>query len=227
MYNYPITFSFGLFSLTPQISVTDAAGKALMAASKKLISSKDEIHIMANGSPLYHVISQESRITDIPSNWDITTADGKKIGIVDDDFLSAIDTSSFSSDNRAAGNIVASHVERALHMKALKMYWLKDPSGKKAGLIAPEKSSIMIQQLPLHEFTRKIPFFFRFITPGYYIRLGNETVMFLQKQKTLLVDTYKLETRGKFSEQDEMLIVPSVVLALLYERQRLKDLFED
>ena len=78
MYNYPLKFSFGMFSLTPKIKVTDATGKLIMTASKKLLSSKEEIPINLNGTSLYQITSQESRLSDIPSNWDITTPDGEQ-----------------------------------------------------------------------------------------------------------------------------------------------------
>src|SRR5712691_11563452 len=89
MYSYPLTISFPMFSITPQVEVRDAAGKALFSAVRKLISSKDEINVSAGGQPSFKIVSQENRITDIPSNWDVVTADGKTLGVVDDDFISA------------------------------------------------------------------------------------------------------------------------------------------
>ena len=81
-------------------------------------------------------------------------------------------------------------------------------------------------QLPFGQFIRKMPaLFFRFITPSYYIRLGDETMMFMQKKRTFLLDTYTLESRGKFSDADEPLLINSVLLTLMYELQRLKDLY--
>lgn len=226
MYNYPLTFSFSAFAISPNIEVKDASGKTLMTAAKKLISSKEEITVTTGAQPLFKIISQESRITDIPSNWDVMTADGKAIGVVDDDFISAVDTSKFT-DSRFMNSMMQMQVERALRLKNLKMYWIKDTAGKKLGLIAPEKQSLLLQQLPLYQIIRQLPFAFRFITPFYYIRLGEETVMKLQKKRTFFIDTYTLEASGKFREQDEQLLVPSVILAIVYERQQLKDLFGD
>ena len=69
----------------------------------------------------------------------------------------------------------------------------------------------MAQQLPLYDIVRKLPLFFRFITPGYYIRLKDKTVMFLQKKKTMMVDTYDLtleESEG-LTEEDENCCSPA------------------
>jgi uncharacterized protein YxjI len=224
MYSYPLTFIFPLFSVTPQFEVKDASGRALFTASKKLLSSKDEINLAANGQPLFKVISQENRITDIPSNWDVLASDGRKLGVVDDDFISAIDTSKFMP-NSAGQTILNMEISRALNLRAIKMYWIKDAAGKKLGFVAPEKESLMTMQLPLQGYIRQVPFLSRFITPHYYIRLGEETVMYMEKKRTFLQDTYVLEARGKFSEQDEPLLINSVVLAVLYERERLKELY--
>lgn len=225
MYSYPLTFTFPAFAVSPQITAMDANGSVVLSAAKKLLSSKDEINVTSGGRPIYKITSQENRITDIPSNWDVTTADSKALGVVDDDFLSAIDTSKFV-DAGAWGGVLDAELQRALNLKALKMYWIKDPSGKKLGLIAPDQNSMMAAQLPLYQIVRKLPFFFRFITPHYYIRLGEHTVMVMQKKRTFFTDTYILEARGSFNDQEEALLINSVLLALVYERQRLKDLYQ-
>jgi uncharacterized protein YxjI len=224
MYNYPLTFTFPALTLTPSITARDAAGNTLFTASKKLLSSKDQVDVTANGKPVYKILSEENRITDIPSNWDILASDGRKIGVVDDDFISSIDTSKFIQ-GRGAQIVANMEIERAFNLKALKMYWIKDSSGKKVGLIAPDKDSMFAMELPLYEIVRKLPIFFRFITPRYYVRLGEETVLYMEKKRTLLTDTYVLEVRGKFADQDEPLLINSILLALVYERARLKDLY--
>lgn len=224
MYQYPLTFKFPIVSVTPQFDATDAAGKSLFSASKKLLSSKDEISVVAKGRTYFKVISQENRITDIPSNWDVMTGDGKGLGCIADDFISAIDTSQFIQ-NTAAQTMLDMQISRTFNLRALKMYWIKNTAGQQVGLIAPDKYSLYTGQLPLYDIVRKLPIFFRFITPRYYIRLGEETVMFLEKKSTILQDTYILHKRGNFTDQDEPLLLNSVVLAVLYERERLKQLY--
>lgn len=225
MYKYPLTFSFSLFSILPKITVKDADGTVLLTASKRLLGAKDEVRVTANGQPAFTVISQENRIVDIPSNWDILAADGKKVGVVDDDFLSAVDTSKFAPD-MPGSTLMDMEISRALNLRSVKMYWLKDAEGKKAGLVAPEQSSLMAMQLPFDRYIRQLPgILFRLITPRYYVRLGDETVMILQKKRTWMVDTYTLEMKAKFPAKDEALLINGVLLALVYERQRLKELY--
>ncbi len=224
MYQYPLKFTFPIYSVTPQFEATDAAGKYLFSASKKLLSSKDEINITAGGKTYFRVVSQESRITDIPSNWDVMNSVGNILGVVDDDFLSAIDTSKFIQ-NRAGAMIMDMELSRALNLRAVKMYWIKNTAGAQVGLIAPDQTSLYAQQLPLYDIVRNLPIFFRFITPRYYIRLGEETVLYMEKQRTWLQDTYIVQKRGNFTDADEPLLINSIVLAVLYERERLKELY--
>lgn len=225
MVQYPLTFTFSAFSISPQITVKDAQGATILSASKKLLSSKEEIHVTRNNQPAYAIVSQESRITDIPSNWDIKDASGATLAVIDDDFLSAVDTSKFIPNS--AGSMLADmEIGRALNLRSIPMYWINDVTGKHAGFVAPDKNSLMAMQLPLYQLIRKLPaLFFRLITPAYYVRLGEETMMIVKKQRTFFIDTYVLEARGKFSDADEPILLNSVLLALIYERQRLKDLY--
>jgi uncharacterized protein YxjI len=225
MYQYPLTFTFPIFSISPQITVKDARGAVILNATKKLISSKEEIHVIRNGQPAYLIISQESRISEIPSNWDIKDAIGKTLAVIDDDFLSAVDTSKFIP-NSAGSALADIALSRALNLSAIPMCWINDIAGKHIGFVAPDQKSLAAMQLPFGDFIRNMPaLFFRFITPTYYVRLGEETMMVVKKQRTFLFDTYTLEVRGKFSEADEPVLLNSVLLALVYERQRLKDLY--
>ncbi|MBK8431420.1 MAG: hypothetical protein IPL28_09090 [Chloroflexi bacterium] len=66
---------------------------------------------------------------------------------------------------------------------------------------------------------------YRLITPRYDIRWGNKIVMSMQKQRTLVADKYVLEAKHKLSAADESALLPSIVLALFYERQQLKQLY--
>ncbi len=83
----------------------------------------------------------------------------------------------------------------------------------------------MSMQLPVGPYIRNIPFLSRFITPRYYVRLREETVMLIEKKRTLLQDTYLLNARGKFSEQEEPLLINAAVLAVTYERDHLRELY--
>lgn len=225
MYRYPLTFTFPAFTLSPQITAKDASGAVILNASKKLLSSKEEINVTSNGKPLYNIISQESRITEIPSNWDIKTPDGNILGVVDDDYLSAVDTSKFVS-NSIASSIMDAGIANALNMRAVKMYWINDTAGNHLGYVAPDQRSLVAMQLPFADIVRQLPdIFYRFVTPSYYVRYNEETKMILQKKFTFFTDMYVLEPKAAFSDAEEALLINSVFLTLVYERQALKDVY--
>lgn len=224
MYQYPLTFSFSALAITPNIQVKDKSGRVIFNAAKKLISSKEEINVTLGGQTHYKIISQESRITEIPSNWDVMTGNNQVLGVVDDDFISALDNMKFSG-NSVLDGMLQMQTQRAMRLRSAKMYWLKDTSGNQLGFITPDTGSLVIEQIPLYSIMKQLPFAYRLITPKYYVQLGDKTVMTLQKQRTFLVDTYTLSASGQFSEEDEKLLIPSVILAIVYERQQLKDLY--
>ena len=224
MFQYPLKFSFSALAVSPTIQVTDAAGRVVFTAARKLMSSRDEISLATSGGT-FKVISQENRITDIPSNWDILTPDGQTLGVIDDDFTTALDGVKFA-DNPALSDFLSMNAHRALGLRAAPMYWIKDPSGVQLGFIAPDQKSLAIEQIPLYQFTRQLPFASRLITPFYVVQLGGKLVMKLKKERTFLVDTYTLQAVEPFTDADEKLLLPSVALTIVYERQRLKDLYE-
>lgn len=224
MFQYPLTFSFSAFAVSPTIQVTDAAGRVVFTAAKKLMSAKDEISLNVSGG-VFKVISQENRITDIPSNWDILTPDGQVIGVIDDDFVTALDGMKFA-DNPALSDFLAGSAHRSLGLRAAPMYWIKNPAGDQVGFIAPDPRSLAIEQIPLSQFTRQLPFASRLVTPFYVVQLNGKLVMKLKKERTFFVDKYTLQAVEPFTEADEKLLLPSVALTIVYERQRLKDLYE-
>jgi len=162
MYQYPLSFSFPAFSVSPQITIKGAQGTVILNAAKKPLFSKEEIHVTRDNQPAYLIISQENRITDLPSNWDIKDAAGNTLAVIDDDFLSAVDTSKFIS-NSVGSSLADTAISRSLNMSAVKMYWI--------------------------------------------------------------FDTYVLEVEGKFTIAEESILLNSILLTLVCERQRLKDMY--
>lgn len=225
MFQYPLSMSFSVLAMTPDIEVKDAKGQVLFRAIKKLISSKEEIEITSGGKLFYKVISQESRITDIPSNWDVMRANGEVMAVVRDDYLSALDGMKFVG-NSPLNDMLQMEVHRAANMNSAKMYWLTDTEGNRIGSIAPDTKSLLFQQLPFDQLIRKTPFAYRLIAPRYFIQLGDKTVMTMQKKVTLLTDLYNLQATEQLSETQERMLVCSAILAIIYERAQLKFLYE-
>ena len=225
MFQYPISMSFSVLAMAPDIEVKDAKGQVLFRATKKLISSKEEIEVISGGKLFYKVISQESRITDIPSNWDVMRANGEVMAVIKDDYLSALDGVKFVG-NSPLNDMLQMGAHRAAHMNSAKMYWLTDTDGNRIGSIAPDTKSLLFQQLPFDQLIRKTPFAYRLIAPRYFIQLGDKTVMTMQKKVTLLTDIYNVQAIEQLPETQERILICSALLAIIYERAQLKFIYE-
>jgi uncharacterized protein YxjI len=222
MFSYPLKFSFSAFAISPTIQITDASGKTVISAVKKLISSKEEIEITTSGG-LFKVISQESRITEIPSNWDVFAPNGKSMGVIDDDFVSALENLNVTG-NTILDGMLQMQAHRSMNLRYAKMYWLKDGEGNQLGFITPEPSSLVVSQIPFYDLVKNLPLGWRLITPSYYIQLGEKTLMSLKKERTFLVDTYTLAKVGEFNEGEEAFLICSAIMAVVYERAQLRQL---
>ncbi len=224
LFQYPLNFTFRYFPFFPKITVKDKSGEIVFVAKKKIFASKEEVYLTKNEKILYSIISQESQITEIPSNWDIRDGNGNILATIKDDFLSTIDTSKIFP--KGASIFIDMEIQRSLNLRSIKMYRINSIDGKHIGLVTPDPKTLVALQLPLDRLIKKIPgFFYRFITPSYYIRFGEETKMVLKKERTLFIDTYKMEEQGLFNNSEEAILLNSVVLSLLYERDSLKFMY--
>jgi hypothetical protein len=58
------------------------------------------------------------------------------------------------------------------------------------------------------------------INPAYLVDLRGQTVLYLKKQPAFFEAKFTLDKRGDFSDADEKLLLPSLIMLLLLERSR-------
>ncbi len=190
MYNYPLTFTFKLLALNPQVKVTDAAGQTVMYIKQKALTFKEDIKIFADEAQqnqLYQMRSHKAIALNM--QYDVTTPDGRPLG--------SIKRPGMRSAWKATYNIA-------------------DTTGADVALLHEENPWLKV----LESFLSDIPFVNTFINPGYLVDLRGTTVMYLKKQASLVDSKFTLEKRGDFSEADEKLLLPAVVQSLMLERAR-------
>src|SRR5687768_437761 len=81
--DYPLSLSFKLLALAPQIYVRDAAGQLRMYVKQKLLKLKEQVTIFADEGqsiPLYHI--KADRVIDFNARYNITAPDGRELGSV-------------------------------------------------------------------------------------------------------------------------------------------------
>jgi uncharacterized protein YxjI len=81
--NYPLTLSFKILALAPQIRVTDAAGETLFYVRQKLLALKEAVTVFAapeQQRPLYTL--RADRILDFGARYEIADMAGRALGAV-------------------------------------------------------------------------------------------------------------------------------------------------
>ncbi len=81
--SYPVTMTFKLLALAPQISVRDANDQLLLYVRQKLLKLKEEIHIFADDSRTQQLYSiHADRIIDWSARYTVSNASGQTVGAV-------------------------------------------------------------------------------------------------------------------------------------------------
>lgn len=81
--NYPVTLTFKLVALAPQIFVRDASGTEILYVRQKLLKLKEKIHVFSDSSQSREVYQiNADRVLDISARYTITGSQGEVIGHV-------------------------------------------------------------------------------------------------------------------------------------------------
>src|SRR3712207_5826138 len=81
--HYPLTFSFKILALAPQIWVRDAQGQLLLYVKQQFLKLKEAVTIFADEGqtrPLFSI--KADRVLDISARYHITDSQGLPIGVV-------------------------------------------------------------------------------------------------------------------------------------------------
>lgn len=194
MLNYPLTMSFKIVAINPQVTVTDASGQIVAYVKQKAFRLKEDVTIFADEGqthPLYRM--NANRVLDFNANYAITTADGMPVGSV------------------------YRHGARSLWKAS---YTLNDTQGNQLGLIHEENAWIKVLDALLGEVPVLGMFTGYLFNPAYLVDLRGQTTFYLKKQPAFLEGRFILEPRGPIAEEDEGLAIAATIMALLLERMR-------
>ena len=133
------------------------------------------------------------RVVDFGASYAISTPDGSSVGAV-----------------RRQG-------VRSLWRSA---YAIADANGAAVGSIHEENPWVKV----LDDLMEAIPFGDAlgglFFNPAYLVDLRGQTVLRLQKRRSVFESAFRLEKLGDFTEEEETLLLASVVMMILLERDR-------
>ena len=80
---YPVTLTFKIIALAPQISVRDAGGQEILYVKQKLLKLKEKIRVFSDAGQtrlLYEI--NADRVLDFSARYSFTAADGQPVGSV-------------------------------------------------------------------------------------------------------------------------------------------------
>jgi len=190
MLNYPLTLSFKLLALNPQVKVADAAGQTVLYVKEKAFSLKVNINVYADEAQqqqLYHIQADKVLGMNIP--FSITTPVGVLVGKVQRPTMTSM-------------------------WKAT--YQISDATSQEIGVLHEENPWLKLLDSALSD----IPFIHMFINPGYLVELRGQPALYLKKQPSMMDRSFRLEKRAELAEADERLLLAATLLAMMMERMR-------
>ncbi len=192
---YPVTLTFKIIALAPQISVRDAGGQEVLYVKQKLLKLKEKIRVFADSGQtrqLYEI--NADRVLDFSARYSFTDAEGRPVGSV---------------KRRGARSLWRSTYEVAAQDGAALLLEEENPWVKLADAV--------IGAIPIvGAFTGY------FLNPKYLVRETsvNRGVLRVIKHRSFLESRFEVESLAPLSEPTETAALLAVLTMTLLERQR-------
>jgi len=194
MLSYPLDLGFKIVTIGTRIRVTDASGRQVAYARKKKFKLKEDVGVYEdeNQSRLRFRMKAD-RMLDFSARYAISGPDGHPIGTVGRQGMRSMWSSSYA---------------------------LADASGRESGAIREENPWVkvfdgLMESVPFGDALGGL-----FFNPAYLVDLGGRNVLRVQKQRSLLESSFRIEKLADFSEEEEELLLAGVIMMVLLERDR-------
>ena len=194
MLNYPLDLSFKIATIGTRVRVVDAAGRQIAYLRKKKFRLKEDVRVYEDENQKRELFRiRADRVVDFGASYAVSGPDGRPLGAVRQRGVRSIWKSS---------------------------YEVSGPSGKTIGVIHEENPFVKV----LDSLAEAIPFADAlgglFFNPAYLVDLGGETVLRMQKERSVFESRFRLDRLGDLSEEEEDLLLASLMMVLLLERDR-------
>jgi len=194
MLNYPLDLSFKIATIGTRVRVVDAAGRQVAYLRKKKFRLKEDVLVYEDEDQrrqLYRI--RADRVVDFGASYAVSGPDGRPLGAVR---------------------------QRGVRSLWKSSYEVSDPNGKTIGVIHEENPFVKV----LDSLAEAIPFADSlgglFFNPAYLVDLGGESVLRMQKERSVFESRFLLDRLGNFSEEEEDLLLASLMMIILLERDR-------
>jgi hypothetical protein len=194
MFNYPLTLSFKIIAIAPQIKVTDAGGQTVLYVRQKALALREDVRIYADEQQQQQLFQLNAdRIIDWSANYRVRTADGQDLG--------------------------------SLRRKGMRSLWnatyeVADASGQPSAIIHEENPWIKVLDGLVGELPIVGMFTTMFINPAYLVDRDAQTLLRMKKEPAFLEGKFTIEKQSDFQDREESLLIASLMMMTLLERQR-------
>jgi uncharacterized protein YxjI len=192
--SYPLTLSFKVIAIAPQITVRDAADRSVMYVRQKALALRENVRVFTDDSQQQQLSEiQADRIIDIGARYAIRTADGLPIGSVRQHGLRTLWSATYS---------------------------IEDADGQEVGRIREENAFVklvdgLVGEIPLVGWVATM-----FINPAYIVERHGQPALYVRKRPAFFEGRFTVEKTGEFTELDEQLLLNAVLMSVLLERGR-------
>lgn len=194
--NYPLELSFKIIAIAPQIAIRDANGSLIFYVKQKAFKLKEDVTVFADEAqsrPVYSI--KADRVIDFNARYEITNAQtGEKLGALKRQGMKSLWKSHYDVSD-ARGAAVFSIREANPWTKVFDR---------------------LLGEIPVVGILTGYAF-----NPAYVVARPNGTPMFrVKKRPALFEGKFRISVEGKYSEGEEQLAVPAMLMMLLLERLR-------
>ena len=192
---YPINLSFKILALASQIYIRDADNSLIGYVKQKLFKLKEDINVFADEQQTQHLFNiKADRILDFSANYRFSDAGGRTIG---------------SIKRKGMRSIFKAH------------YLISDTSGNQVMEIREENGWIKVVDALIGELPIIGMFTGYFFNPSYIVsRSETDQVARLAKEAAFFEGKFQLTPIGQMTEDEESLVLLSVLTMTLMERSR-------
>ena len=194
MYDYPLELGFKIATIGTRVRITDATGRLVSYVSKKKFRIKEDVGVYAdeNQSKLLIRIKAD-RAVDFGARYSVSDSDGRPLGTVQQEGVRSLWKSSYLLSDASGSSVGSIHEENP---------WVKVLDG-------------LMESIPFGDALGGL-----FFNPAYLADLRGRTVLRLKKERSVFEGRFTLEKLGDFSEDEEELLLASLIMMVLLERDR-------
>jgi uncharacterized protein YxjI len=194
MLSYPLELGFKIVTIGTRVRVTDAAGGQIAYVRKKKFKLKEDVRVYEDEDQrelLFRI--RADRVVDFGASYAISGRDGRPLGAIE---------------------------QRGMRSLWKSTYDVTDPFGKSIAVIHEENPFVKV----LDSLAEAIPFADAlgglFFNPAYLVDLRGESVLRMKKERSVFESRFRLDRLGDFSGEEEELLLASLIMTLLLERDR-------